>query len=129
MKRTVEPGSCYQPPGHQPSPARARTPRRRRRSSDGRANAVSTPRLRRLSLCRRATLSNARRGFFLVYINSFNEWHEGHRFEPMKNRGDLTGRNALSATGTQTMAGTESRESSASSPRCSTRFVPIEFPQ
>jgi hypothetical protein len=25
-----------------------------------------------------------------VYINSFNEWHEGHQFEPMKNRGDLT---------------------------------------
>jgi hypothetical protein len=23
-------------------------------------------------------------GFFLVYINSFNEWHEGHQFEPMK---------------------------------------------
>jgi hypothetical protein len=29
-------------------------------------------------------------GFFLTYINSFNEWHEGHAFEPMKNRADLT---------------------------------------
>ena len=35
-------------------------------------------------------LSNARRGFFLVYINSFNEWHEGHAFEPMKDAADLT---------------------------------------
>ena len=35
-------------------------------------------------------LTNAARGFFLVYINSFNEWHEGHQFEPMKNRADLT---------------------------------------
>ena len=35
-------------------------------------------------------LANARRGFFLVYINSFNEWHEGHQFEPMRDADDLT---------------------------------------
>ncbi len=35
-------------------------------------------------------LENMRRGFFLVYINSFNEWHEGHAFEPMKDAADLT---------------------------------------
>jgi hypothetical protein len=35
------------------------------------------------------TLTNARRGFFLVYINSFNEWHEGHAFEPMRDAADL----------------------------------------
>ena len=35
-------------------------------------------------------LENARRGFFLVYVNSFNEWHEGHAFEPMKDAADLT---------------------------------------
>ena len=35
-------------------------------------------------------LTNAKRGFFLVYINSFNEWHEGHAFEPMKDAADLT---------------------------------------
>jgi len=28
------------------------------------------------------TLANARRGFFLVFVNPFSEWHEGTQFEP-----------------------------------------------
>lgn len=24
-----------------------------------------------------------------MYVNSFNEWHEGHAFEPMKDAADL----------------------------------------
>jgi hypothetical protein len=32
---------------------------------------------------------NAKKGFFVTYINSFNEWHEGTEFEPMKNARDL----------------------------------------
>ena len=35
-------------------------------------------------------LANTKRGFFLVYLNSFNEWHEGHQFEPMKDWAELT---------------------------------------
>jgi hypothetical protein len=35
-------------------------------------------------------LANRQRGFFFVYVNSFNEWHEGHAFEPMKDAADLT---------------------------------------
>ena len=35
-------------------------------------------------------LSNERRGFYLTYINSFNEWHEGTAFEPAANLADLT---------------------------------------
>lgn len=35
-------------------------------------------------------LTDAKRGFFLTYINSFNEWHEGTAFEPAANLPDLT---------------------------------------
>ncbi len=35
-------------------------------------------------------LGNVDLGFFLVYITSFNEWHEGSQFEPMRPRGGLT---------------------------------------
>jgi len=35
-------------------------------------------------------LGNVDQGFFLVYITSFNEWHEGSQFEPMKPRPALT---------------------------------------
>ena len=37
-----------------------------------------------------AELENVEEGFFLVYIVSFNEWHEGTQFEPMKPYRDLT---------------------------------------
>jgi hypothetical protein len=33
---------------------------------------------------------NVARGFAAIYINSFNEWHEGHAFEPMRDAADLT---------------------------------------
>jgi hypothetical protein len=35
-------------------------------------------------------LVNVRRGFFLVYLTTFNEWHEGTAFEPMKGASELT---------------------------------------
>ncbi len=34
--------------------------------------------------------ANARRGVFLTYINSFNEWHEGSSFEPARDYDGLT---------------------------------------
>ena len=90
VKRNVESGSCYQPPAIQPATARPDTtpsPEEQRRASERRIDATFAA---TVALQTDATLSNARRGFFLVYINSFNEWHEGHQFEPMKNRRDLT---------------------------------------
>jgi hypothetical protein len=35
-------------------------------------------------------LANAQRGFFLVYLTSFNEWHEGTAFEPMLDAAQLS---------------------------------------
>ena len=43
-----------------------------------------------LALQSDASLANFRRGFLLTYLTSFNEWHEGHQFEPMKDRTALT---------------------------------------
>jgi Glycosyl hydrolase family 99/Glycosyltransferase WbsX len=37
-----------------------------------------------------STSANLRRGFFLVYVNSFNEWHEGTQFEPTVSYGSLS---------------------------------------
>ncbi len=89
-RRRVAADSCYHPPAVEPLPSgreRDLTPEARRRASERRIDeSFATT----VALQTDATLSNARRGFFLVYINSFNEWHEGHQFEPMKDRGALT---------------------------------------
>ncbi len=90
--RHIEPGSCYEPapfspptapidwatrPGRELAAARARD--RIRDSLAATVSVQSDP-----------AYSNLRRGFFLTYVNSFNEWHEGHAFEPMKDEQELT---------------------------------------
>ena len=35
-------------------------------------------------------LTDTGQGFFLLFLCSFNEWHEGHQFEPMKDAAQLT---------------------------------------
>jgi Glycosyl hydrolase family 99 len=93
VDRDAEPGSCYSPPDFAP-PAEAaldwsRSDERERgaRLSQARIASAFEATLR---VQTDPSLSNARRGFFLVYINSFNEWHEGHAFEPMKDFAQLT---------------------------------------
>jgi len=44
---------------------------------------------RTLALQADAARYNSRQGFFLAYVNTFNEWHEGTAFEPARHRRDL----------------------------------------
>jgi hypothetical protein len=90
--RRVDPNACYSPPRFQPGNAAYDWSQRDQRET---AAAVSVHRIKdsfssTVALQTAAWSSNVRRGFFLTYINSFNEWHEGHQFEPMKNASELT---------------------------------------
>jgi hypothetical protein len=92
--RDVPADSCYRPPPFAPGGTRPDWT-----TAAGRALAQSLA-LRRIdasfdtttTLQADPTLSNAGRGFFLAYINSFNEWHEGHQFEPALDAADLSPR-------------------------------------
>jgi Glycosyl hydrolase family 99 len=89
--RSIEPDSCYRAPAFEP-PLESLDWR-----ADGRrrAHAVALDRITEsfeatLTLQTDRRLSNARKGFFLAYICTFNEWHEGTAFEPAKNWDDLS---------------------------------------
>jgi hypothetical protein len=90
-RTTPPPESCYRPRPFEPPagdldfssrPGRAAVARLAQQRITESFNAT-------VSLQTNPNLSNARRGFFLVYVNSFNEWHEGTQFEPMANAADL----------------------------------------
>jgi Glycosyl hydrolase family 99 len=90
--RHVDPDACYTPPRFQPGNALYNWSERAQREA---AAAVSIARINEsfkttLAVQTAASSANVQRGFFLTYINSFNEWHEGHQFEPMKNAADLS---------------------------------------
>lgn len=91
QQRTLEPDSCYAPPRFAPGGGAYDWSRPSERERAGEASAARIRESFRttVSLQANASLANANRGFFLVYINSFNEWHEGHQFEPMKDAGQL----------------------------------------
>jgi hypothetical protein len=87
-----EPDTCYKPPAFAPGGGvydwrRASDRAAAERASRSRiADSFNTT----VGLQTLPTLSNFKQGFLFVYINSFNEWHEGHQFEPARNRADLT---------------------------------------
>ena len=92
VERQVDPGSCYQPPTFEPE---GRSYDWTQAADREAARAASASRIAEsfhatLALQTTPELANTKRGFFLTYLNSFNEWHEGHQFEPMKNRADLS---------------------------------------
>ena len=87
-----DPDSCYRPPAFAPGGGVYDWSRAADRAS---AESASTDRIIQsfqttIALQTRPALANAKKGFFLAYINSFNEWHEGHMFEPATNRPELT---------------------------------------
>jgi hypothetical protein len=84
--REVDPDSCYQPLPFVPplDDLDWSLPLDRRLAARASAVRIRESFSTTIALQTDATLPNARRGFFLVYLNSFNEWFEGHQFEPMK---------------------------------------------
>jgi hypothetical protein len=93
VPREIPADSCYRPTPFEPPTERPID--WDDRAERLRAEHLSLKRIRTsltttLDLQIRAELPNRRRGFFLVYVNSFNEWHEGHAFEPAKDYDDLT---------------------------------------
>jgi hypothetical protein len=91
-RRVVEPDSCYRPAPFDPPTGTLNFAARRDRTI---ATLLGEQRIKdcfgtTISLQTDPALVNHRRGFVVVYVNSFNEWHEGHQFEPMKDFADLT---------------------------------------
>ena len=93
IDREVEPGSCYTAPALSPDAGAAvdwSRPEDRERVARMSQLRIASAFEATLRVQTDPELANAKRGFFLVYINSFNEWHEGHQFEPMKDDVQLT---------------------------------------
>ena len=91
-RRVVEAGSCYSPRAFLPHTAdlewgRAADRETARRLADQRTEDTLQS---NLMLQTHPWLGNIDKGFFLVHITSFNEWHEGHQYEPMKDYSALT---------------------------------------
>ncbi len=89
-ERNVPPDSCYQPPELLP-PAKidwSSASDRERAALLGLWQLEESIRSS-LNLQTDSALRNASTGFFIAYIATFNEWHEGTSFEPMKDRAAL----------------------------------------
>jgi hypothetical protein len=83
--RVVAPDSCYTPAPFVPEagPIDWTSPAERERAAALSAGRIAESLATTVQVQTEAALANARRGFFLTYVNSFNEWHEGTSFEPM----------------------------------------------
>ncbi|MCL4821464.1 MAG: hypothetical protein KJ067_20200 [Vicinamibacteria bacterium] len=91
VPRTIE-DECFEPPQFLPP-----TPGLDFATAEGRERAAARAAERlheslaaTLAVQQDPLLENVRRGFLLVYLTSFNEWHEGHAIEPMKDHAELS---------------------------------------
>ena len=91
-RRNVEFGSCYEPrpfvPPTSPIDWSKREERERARHLSERQ--IHETLATSVLLQTHPWLGNVQQGFFLVYVCSFNEWHEGHQFEPMRDEAALS---------------------------------------
>ena len=92
VRGQVAPGECYTPvpffpPTFDLNWDRAEDRERAARLADARIIETFE---QNLWLQTHPWLGNVDAGFFLTYITSFNEWHEGTQFEPMRAPADLT---------------------------------------
>ena len=89
--RTFDPDGCYSPLLFEP-PAQVdwRNLRGRERARVTALARISESAQTTVGLQMDPGLANVRAGEFLVFVNSFNEWHEGTAFEPMKDYRSLT---------------------------------------
>jgi hypothetical protein len=89
--RTVAPSSCYTPSPITPEGTYSwSSAHDREKLMDASMARIQETFRTTVNLQTAPGSANPRHGFFFVYVNSFNEWHEGHQFEPMKNAADLT---------------------------------------
>jgi hypothetical protein len=89
--RTFDPDGCYSPlPFEPPAQVDWRSLRGRDRARQTALARIAESAQTTIGLQIEPTLANSGDGVFLVYINSFNEWHEGTAFEPMKDFRTLT---------------------------------------
>jgi hypothetical protein len=89
--RILPPDSCYTPAPFVPAAPSLDWTRAedRQRAADLAQTRIRHSLLTSLRAQVDPTLSNADRGFLLVYVNSWNEWHEGTMFEPMQDHDRL----------------------------------------
>ena len=91
-RRVVPPQSCYRPRSFVPATRELEWSRAadRERARELAERRTETTLQLNLILQMHPWFGNADRGFFLAYITSFNEWHEGTQYEPMRDYADLT---------------------------------------
>ena len=88
--RHVDPGSCYTPTPVTPAGTYDWTqPVDRERAAHESLARMGDSFRATIATQTADALANVRRGFFLAYICTFNEWHEGTQFEPMLDSADL----------------------------------------